>query len=88
TAVNGIPELVKHGETGLLSPPQAPAQLAANLVRLLDNPIEAQSMGQLAQARVAPQFGVNQMITQIEHLYDELVSAKGHRLPIPSMTHA
>ncbi|MEZ4683883.1 MAG: glycosyltransferase family 4 protein [Caldilineaceae bacterium] len=55
TAVNGIPELVKHGETGLLSPPQAPAQLAANLVRLLDNPIEAQSMGQSGpSARGAP----------------------------------
>jgi glycosyltransferase involved in cell wall biosynthesis len=77
TAVNGIPELVTHGETGLLSPPQSPAQLAKNLVRLLDNPQEAQRMSQEAQRRVAPRFGIDQMITQIEDVYEELMTAKG-----------
>lgn len=38
TAVNGIPELVHDGETGLLVPPDDPAALAAALARLLDAP--------------------------------------------------
>ena len=44
TNVNGVPELVIHGQTGLLSMPREPAQLAANIVWLLEHPGEAQAM--------------------------------------------
>lgn len=85
TAVNGIPELVTHGETGLLAPPHAPDQLAANLLYLLNNPSEAKRMSEQAKARVAPQFGAEQMITQIADLYEGLLAAKGYHMALPAM---
>ncbi len=37
TDVSGIPELVRHGQTGLLAPSRDPAALAAAMRRLLEN---------------------------------------------------
>ena len=38
TAVDGVPELVDHEMTGLLSAPRDPGQLAENIVWLLTHP--------------------------------------------------
>lgn len=38
TDVSGIPELVRHGQTGLLAPSRDPAALAAAMKRLLEDP--------------------------------------------------
>ena len=77
TAVNGIPELVIHNETGLLSPPHHPAQLAENIAWLLAHPQEARSMSYRAQARVVPNFDARQMVDKIEALYQRLLAEKG-----------
>jgi glycosyltransferase involved in cell wall biosynthesis len=77
TAVDGVPELVTHQQTGLLSPPGDPAQLAQNIVWLLDNPEEAQRMRQCATSRVVPTFSAEQMVEQIEALYERLLVEKG-----------
>lgn len=76
TAVNGIPELVIHGETGLLSPPNQPAGLGENIAWLLAHPAEAQAMSRRGQARVLPKFGAAQMVEQIEALYERLLAEK------------
>jgi colanic acid/amylovoran biosynthesis glycosyltransferase len=47
TALSGIPELVRDGETGLLVPPSAPAELAEALRRLVVD----ERLGQLWKAR-------------------------------------
>ncbi|MGH7493170.1 MAG: glycosyltransferase family 4 protein [bacterium] len=85
TSVNGVPELVVHGETGLLSPPQNPALLAENLTWLLDHPKVARQMAQSAQERVLPGFSVEQMNAQIDELYERLLMAKGVWSPRLSM---
>jgi glycosyltransferase involved in cell wall biosynthesis len=77
TAVDGVPELVSHEQTGLLSPPGQPAQLAENIIRLLDDPEEAQRMKERGRNRVVPTFGVERMIEQIETLYERLLVEKG-----------
>jgi glycosyltransferase involved in cell wall biosynthesis len=76
TAVNGVPELVNHGETGLLSPPAEPAKLAANILRLINQPEEARRMARRGQERVLPNFGARQMVEQIEALYETLLTEK------------
>lgn len=76
TAVDGVPELVKHHETGLLSAPGNPAQLANNLVWLLDHPLAAQTMKDRAQKQVVPAFGAERMVERIEGLYERLLDAK------------
>ncbi|MGH9226903.1 MAG: glycogen synthase [Acidimicrobiales bacterium] len=56
TAVGGIPEIVVHGETGLLVPPADPAALAAAINDLLADPAKARRMGQAGRARVHDRF--------------------------------
>jgi glycosyltransferase involved in cell wall biosynthesis len=48
TAVDGTPEIVRDGETGLLVPPSQPGPLAEALARVLDDPALARRMGEEA----------------------------------------
>ena len=73
TAVDGVPELVIHEQTGLLSPPREPHLLAANLLRLINNPDEAQRMARVAKSRVVPEFGAERMLDRIDDLYVSLL---------------
>ncbi len=51
-AVNGIPELIREGETGFLVPPEDPAALAAALTRVLAAPEPAASLAARGRAIV------------------------------------
>lgn len=77
TAVDGVPELVTHQRTGLLSPPGDPARLAENITWLLDHPAEAQRMRQSARNRVVPTFSAERMVEKIEALYERLLVENG-----------
>lgn len=76
TSVDGVPELVTHQETGLLSPPGDPARFAQNVLWQLEHPTEAAVMSIAAQERVAPTFGADKMVRQIELLYERLLAEK------------
>jgi glycosyltransferase involved in cell wall biosynthesis len=76
TNVNGVPELVIHRKTGLLSPPREPAQLAENIIWLLHHPAEARKMGERARERVIPAFSAESMVEQIQTLYESLLVEK------------
>ncbi len=75
TSVNGVPELIVHQETGLLSPPANPAKLAENIIWVLDHPQEAQRMSHSASERVVPDFSAERMLKQIDALYQRLLRA-------------
>ena len=75
TAVNGMPELVTHRQTGMLSPASDPAAQADNIVWLLDHPDEARRMGHRGRERVLPQFSAEQMVDRLDALYETLVAA-------------
>src|SRR5207248_1164577 len=57
TAVGGTPELVVHGETGLLVQPGDVEALAAALAQLLADPEQARRMGEAGRERVQREFG-------------------------------
>jgi glycosyltransferase involved in cell wall biosynthesis len=76
TAVDGVPELVTHNETGLLSPPGDPVRLAENITWSLDHPDETQRMKQSARDRVEPTFSAERMVERIEALYQQLLYEK------------
>ncbi len=86
SAVGGIPEVVEHGETGLLVTPEAisamevepknPEQfskdLAAAVNVLLDDPDLRASMGRKARARVEQQFSWASIARQTLEFYQEI----------------
>lgn len=61
TASDGIPETIKDGETGILTPPRNPEAMASALIQLLADPPLAQSMGQAGRKRVLAHFNANDM---------------------------
>lgn len=76
TAVGGIPEVVVHGETGLLVPPGDPVALADALRELLAHPERARELGARGRARAHGKFRIDAIVKRHEDLYTELM-AKG-----------
>jgi glycosyltransferase involved in cell wall biosynthesis len=70
--IGGIPDLVKHGHTGILVPPADEANLAGAIVRLVSNPKEARRMGELARIH-SQRFSLETMIEKIDAIYDDLI---------------
>jgi len=81
TAVNGVPDLVEHGATGLLVPPADPAAVARATGWLLDHPGQAAAMGQQGCRRVRTAFAPQAMCAAVEGCYRELLG-----LPEPGRT--
>ena len=69
SAVSAIPEVVAHGESGLLVPPRDVDQLAQAMRRLLDEPTTLQAMQQHARARLASHFNADRMAMQTVEFY-------------------
>lgn len=74
TAVGGVPEVVIHGETGLLVEPNDPYALAKAIGTLLDDPQRAQRLGQAARRRFTAEFSLAACATSYERLYDEVAA--------------
>lgn len=56
--IAGIPELVEHGRSGLLVPPNDIQALADTLERLKGDPVLRAELGQGARARIASEFDI------------------------------
>ncbi len=56
SSVGGIPEVITHGESGRLVPPDDAEALARELCDLLKQPGEAQRLGKALKARVRDEF--------------------------------
>jgi glycosyltransferase involved in cell wall biosynthesis len=77
TAVNGVPDLVVDGQTGYLVPAGAPDELAARVLDVLALPDRGTAMGAAGAARVAGHFGVDEMLTGLDELYQEVLRERG-----------
>lgn len=69
TEVGGTPELITHGQTGLLVPPGQPEALAQELVGLLDDPGGAAAIREAARKVVEERFSLSTMIEAHAELY-------------------
>jgi glycosyltransferase involved in cell wall biosynthesis len=72
TTVGGIPEVVAHGETGLLVAPRAPREMAAAILRLLRNTRERQLFARAGRTRVLARFTVDRMVRETAAVYERL----------------
>ena len=73
TAVGGVPELVRSGETGWLVAPGAPAALGAAMLALSRDLAAARAMGECGARLVRGRHTVEGMVTGYAALYLELV---------------
>src|SRR5262249_9172298 len=67
--IGGIPEVVRHGETGLLVPLKDARDLAAAIIRLLLDPALAAKFASAGLARVRARFSVEQMVAGTLEVY-------------------
>lgn len=70
--VGGVPELIRHEETGLLVDPDDSAALAAALLRLANDPALRADWGQRAQQIAYRDYSVKDNIRGLEALYQRI----------------
>lgn len=75
TEVGGIPDLVKHKETGLLVPPGNDQALAEAILQVLMDPDRAREMGEKGKAGCY-RFSLQSMLDDVESLYYNLLKGR------------
>lgn len=73
----GIPDFVRHEETGLLAKAGDAADLAGQIQRLLDRPDQSVRMGQRGRQLVLREFSPQRSAEQYADLYRSLLPAAG-----------
>ncbi len=73
TAVGGVPEVVIHEKTGLLSKPGDADELASNILKILNNPDFASFLAANAKIEIQENHTLTVMLDKIEHAYLELM---------------
>ena len=73
TTAGSVPEVVVHGKTGLLVPPDDPEALAGAIHRLQEDPQEARRFGVAGRQRVREHFTWNAAAERFEALYEEVL---------------
>ncbi len=76
TAISGIPELVRPGETGFLVPPADAAALAQALRAVHEAPIEAFRIAQAGRGLVLDEFDLHANVAQLAALFATLPPAR------------
>jgi N-acetyl-alpha-D-glucosaminyl L-malate synthase BshA len=66
----GLPEVVKHAETGFLLPVGDIEGMAARTIEILKDDEHRRCLGQAARARAASLFNADRIVTQYERLYE------------------
>jgi glycosyltransferase involved in cell wall biosynthesis len=74
--VGGLPEIVAHGETGLVVPAGDPDALAAAIVDLLQDPAAVRAFGAAARDRAIGHFSSAAAVDGVERLYREELSRR------------
>jgi glycosyltransferase involved in cell wall biosynthesis len=76
TRVGGMPETIRHRETGLLVPPRDPEALAAAILELLDDRPRALAMARAGRALMLDRFRISGTADGIAALYDRHFASK------------
>jgi glycogen(starch) synthase len=67
--VGGLPEVVRHGVTGLLVAPDAPKELSDAIAWMSGHPEEAAALGAAAQKLAATHFSIDRCAGEYAALY-------------------
>lgn len=77
THAGGIPEIVAHGETGLLVPPCSPKELADALIEVLDNEILRDRLAAGSREKIRRSYSMEVMIRETERVLLEAAQETG-----------
>jgi glycosyltransferase involved in cell wall biosynthesis len=75
TAVDGVPEIVTHGVSGWLVPPNEPAALAEAVLGALRDTQEAETVGRRGREMMLKEFDTATMISRYEAQFLEVLEA-------------
>jgi glycosyltransferase involved in cell wall biosynthesis len=76
TAVGGNVDVLRAGLTGVLVPPRNPEALAEAMLRLLNDPEGAGTMGRAARRHVVEEFTLARMVSRYERFYQALLAGE------------
>jgi N-acetyl-alpha-D-glucosaminyl L-malate synthase BshA len=77
--VGGLPEVVKHGETGFLSPVGDTGAMATHVLALLRDADRQARMGRAARADVEQRFQLAPLVTRYEEYYRKVLAVPPRR---------
>jgi glycosyltransferase involved in cell wall biosynthesis len=69
TSVSGIPELIEHGQNGLLNPPDDPHALADTLQQLAGDPDLRARLARAGRETVVQEFNIHRSAEQMATLF-------------------
>jgi glycosyltransferase involved in cell wall biosynthesis len=75
----GIAEVVVHGKTGLLVPPENEARLAEAIELLVVDPLRRKAMGNAGLARYRAKFSASRMIERTLRVYEAAMDSSCDR---------
>jgi len=78
TCVGGIPEIIEHGQNGLLVPPENPQALNGALLRVLRDANLAMRLARAGQERMRTHFSFDRVVAELEQLYTPKQIAGSH----------
>ena len=81
TKVGGNPEIVVHGETGLLVPPANADVLASAILSILEDKEAASRFGNAGRKRVEERFSLDIMLKNYENLFEQVINSRGNISP-------
>ena len=79
SAIGGIPEIVKDGETGILVPPEDAAALARAIELVLSDASGAAARARRARRLVEERFSHGASVSRLLALYDEVIAGAAPR---------
>jgi glycosyltransferase involved in cell wall biosynthesis len=76
SAAGGIPDIVRHGETGLLVPPGEADALAGAIRTYMDDPALARRLAAAGRAHVDREFSWDSIVRRLKALYEATAPAR------------
>ena len=74
TETGGIPEVVTTGKTGILVPSKDSKALSSAILEIIRDPKMAQKMGETGRKDARLKFNLDDMITELEQIYEEMAT--------------
>lgn len=69
TKITGIPELIRHEETGLLIPPRDPQAISDAVIRLIDDPAQAHQYAKAGRRLVVEKFNLAANVSALNRIF-------------------